>query len=415
MRNAEKDLNGTEPEKREDVPADVKEQVDIYEEEPVSRPEEVHEAPAAEKSSGVLNNVKGVVTSGLDQFHELEEIAISNVKNVSTNTVRNATKLGMRLYDTIDVLVGISFILMGAWTLHDTIDYTGIDALSWESWVVTYVFITSGLVMIFNPRRTFNSSIGIYALAISTTKALTSWDDMSTDVDILFYYYFIMFLFAINLSVSGWSYLRNRPRGTVGMTLNASIVVISNLVMIVYYMRFEGMTMAQILDESPTLGVETFLYVVFLIMLDSDSARSLNTKVRLSRSTDAIRRSKTVSDASYVFIENARVACDPTYEMWSPVHDGGPVERECVIEAQSKKGRTYILAQKWKDVKNIQLTVSDHIEGSIIKAARIDVIRIYMENEKSMVIEGEDHSRIRLQVKIPLEDYVIGVSEGATV
>ena len=325
-----------------------------------------------------------------------------------------------RIYDYVDVLVGLCFIAMGIFTIamYKNFGITRED-FTMMTWLALFTMFFGGTLMIINPRRTFNTSIGIYAITMGVISFSSYWDSLSEVetasgllsifTDIMFLAELVMVGFSVNLMISGISYLRGRPRGTIGMMNKAAFMGGINVFSLLLMVRTgEYASVIEALKCEPVTTIQIVMFFVFLNMMDTDEARSYNTKNRLRNSTEALRHLKTVDDKAYVELVDAQRLADPSFAGWRRVTDGGPAEWEYVFAINSSGGASSVTVQRWRGSDKFYLTISDHRYGSIIRATRLSVDHIAMtEDQQELRIHGSDHFIIRIGVRLPLDQYTI--------
>ena len=346
---------------------------------------------------------------------------------ISDLTVGFVKKASVVLNSFIDIFVGICFVIMGLEMVLMTYQWgytiSDYELLDWISLLDTLI---GGTILILNPRRTFNSSIGIYAITMGLLSFCNNWatigenafDDEDSFVamfsfigDIEFLINLGMVILSLNLMVSGLSYLRGRPRGTIGMMNKAAFMLFISL----FYILIElapGMgdydNLIDLMIEQPSLVIQAVMFFIFLIIMDSDEARNYNTKNRLGYSTDAIRYSNTMDKKSYIELDDARALIDPKMVAWTELRDGGPVEKEYHFPIQTAGGASYVTVQRWRGSEKYYLTITDHERGTNIRATRMTAESFVLSEDcDHLDMKGADHFIIRIKVRMPLNELTI--------
>ena len=341
------------------------------------------------------------------------------VSNVTVSFVKRASEI---VNSFIDVLVGISFLVMGIMFIWRTYDYgSSITEYDLLDWVTLLDMLIGGTILILNPRRTFNSSIGIYAITMGLMSFCSNWADIGSRMiddgdsflsffsfidDVIFIVNLVMVILSINLMISGIYYLRGRARGTMGMMNRAAFMLFISLFYIFYDIGTgEYKSLWALATNEPEMIIQAFMFFVLLLIMDSDEARSYNTKNRLSRSTDAIRYSNTMDKRSFIELEDARALADPTMSSWTEPNDGGPVEKEFRFPIQTQGGASHVTVQKWAGSDKFYLTISDHEKGTNIRATRLAAESFVLSEDLSHLdMRGADHFIIRIPVRMPLSE-----------
>ena len=352
---------------------------------------------------------------------------------ISDLTVGFVKKASVFLNSFIDILVGVCFIIMGLEMVLMTYQW-GYSVRDYEllDWISLLDTIIGGTILILNPRRTFNSSIGIYAITMGLLSFCNNWATIGEGVfddedslmalfsfigDIEFIINLGMVILSLNLMVSGVSYLRGRPRGTIGMMNKAAFMLFISLFYILVEMA-PGMgdydNLIDLMVEEPSLVLQAIMFFIFLIIMDSDEARNYNTKNRLGHSTDAIRYSNTMDKRSYIELDDARALIDPKMGAWTELRDGGPVDREYHFPIQTADGASYVTVQRWRGSEKYYLTITDHERGTNIRATRMTAESFVLsEDYDHLDMKGADHFIIRIRVRMPLSELTVakGVAE----
>ena len=340
------------------------------------------------------------------------------VSNITVSFVKRASEI---VNSFIDILVGLSFLVMGILFIWRTYDFGGsLTEYDLLDWVTLLDVLIGGSILILNPRRTFSSSIGIYAITMGLMSFCSNWADIGSKMidedDILSFFSFIddiiflvnltMVILSINLMISGIYYLRGRARGTIGMMNRAAFMLFISL----FYIFVDLHTgdykdlWALAVNEPETI-IQAFMFLVLLLIMDTDEARSYNTKNRLGRSTDAIRYSNTMDKRSFIELEDARALVDPTMSSWTDPNDGGPVEKEFRFPIQTQGGASHVTVQKWAGSDRFYLTISDHEKGTNIRATRLAAESFVLSEDLSHLdMRGADHFIIRIPVRMPLSE-----------
>ena len=385
----------------------------MRETEEVLTPAEEAKEDAPEESGSVVDStvaaVKKVREKYIDPKFEGQDLSIDRVREFFA-----------RVYDYVDLFVGLFFVAMGIFVIimYHNYGYTR-DDFPFLDWVGLFAMFFGGTLMVVNPRRTFNTSIGFYAITMGVISFSNFWSSLSEVEnypgllsivsDIMFLSQRVMVVLSVNLMYSGISYLRGRPRGTVGMMLKAAFMGAVNMFVILIGIRsgeYDGIIGA--VRSEPVTFIQILMFFIFLNMMDTAEARSYNTKNRLRLSTEALRHMRTVDAKSFVELADAEVLTDPGYGGWTRVQDGGPAEWEFNFAINSVGGASSVTVQRWRGDDKYYLTISDHRYGSNIRATRLAVNSIVLSEDKTQIrILGSDHFTIRIRVRKPMSYYTV--------
>lgn len=374
-----------------------------------------------------LRESEGMNDEGMGQAADIHPAEGPEYDRVADVTVGFVKKTAHILYNFIDIFVGICFVAMGFLTIvmFRRAGYSYVD-LGFTEWLQIIAMLFGGSMLVFNPRRTFNTSIGIYAMIMGCISFCNTWTSLSTTLfgtdsdsfmggllgivdDIYFVVMLFMLVLSINLMLSGLSYLRGRPRGTIGMMSKAFFLLSVNLFMLFFELR-TGVydTVGEAFIDDPSMFIQIAMFVIFLNMMDTDEARRYNTKTRLKTSTEALRHTKTLDEKSYVNLKDAVALVSPTFDGWDRPEDGGPAEFEYRFPIHSTGGISYVTVQRWKGHDKYYLTITDHERGTNIRATRMAVDGMAVsEDLTTFRIIGTDHFNIVMNVRHPLESYEV--------
>ncbi len=391
MRTSEEDVTGTEEAETETIPD---------QRDPTGDEER--------DSEGILDGVQDAVGSAVMEVKDV-------LAEVNVGFVR---KSALFLYNFIDVFVGVCFVAMAFFIIFVMRDYgASYRDLDITDWLSQFAMLFGGALLIFNPRRTFNTSIGIYAMIMGTVSFCGTWSSMSEPMlgessgflgffdDIIFIFQLVMLTLAGNLIYSGTSYLRGRPRGTIGMMAKAMLMLAYNLLALLLTISAgEIKNIGDAFRMDSTGLIQIVMFIIFLNMMDTEDARRYNTKNRLSRSTEALRHTKTLDEKSYMLYEDAVILSSRDFSGWERVTDGGPAELEYRFAIQTTGGASYITVQRWRGHDCYYLTITDHERGTNIRATRMSVDALTLSEDGNVFsIVGMDHFSVNVNVRHPIE------------
>ena len=364
--------------------------------------------------------------SGEQSFH----VDLIGAKQVVEVTSKTFWKVHGVVFNLIDIIVGICFIALGIVQLNTIFELKDLAeefeyTVTGYDWVTAIAALVGGTVMVLNPRRTFNISIGIYALTMGVISLMSSLEpvlEVETGggggilgflADILYLSEFFMMCLSLNLIYSGTSYLRGRPRGTVGMMFKASFLMFMGLFEIMLSVRLgEYDTVATAFKDNPNVMISTILFFIFLNMMDTDEARAYNTKVRLRNSTDAMRRSHILNEKSRIWLSDAKVLSDKTFRSWTKLDDGGPAEYEYRFIIHCREGDSYIIVQKWKGMDKYFFTIMHKRMSTVLRANRFSIDDIQLSEDMSKLdFLSDNFYRKTITVSLPLDMYEVQKKE----
>lgn len=359
------------------------------------------------RTKKVNDSVRDTTVAAVDTIRDGADAVVGSVKYGVEAT-------GRFIYDCIDVVIGICFILLGIAPYY-TVYILGLgDGMIWQDYACSVVDVLGGLIMIFNPRRTCNRSIGVYAMVIGSTNLLGSMEDLLTIgdnlfSDLFFVYGLVISILSLNLMASGVSYLRDRPRGTNGMmfrTLMLMILTLADLYLMIQIGDYESI--GEMLRNIPDEFINAFMLFLFLVVMDTKEARESNWIERFAVSMGAFRRMTSTDRKSSISRTEADILCDETRSAWTPIDDGGPAESECRLTIRGIHGDAYMIVQKWRGRDGLFVTIADHPEGTMITATRLKINSVALEGDPThLLFKGDDHFHLVMSVKSDSEQDAI--------
>lgn len=276
-------------------------------------------------------------------------------------------------------------LLIIGYGIMEPYSYFDMDMVpKWNDMLGFVTLVVFGIAILLFNRRDLMRSAGMYALALGAYRFLHAAPNIHRGEPTSYVFLFLTII-ALNLMISGMSYLRGVTRGRKTMMLSTSLLIAANVSIILYGVH-SGMSLVEYFRYMPGTVIMIVMYTVFLGILNCEQLRTKDLQEIHNRTLDEIRCTWcTMPDASI-----RRDAASVIYRMfrdrsdWTPVQDGGPVECEYRFEISNKKGTSHALVQKWKGMDPIFLTISDHLDGTLLHAYRFEATSVIVENDDAV-------------------------------
>ena len=373
--------------------------------------------------------------TGSDMEDQAIHVDIAGAKEVAELTSKTFWTVHSIIFNLVDIIVGICFITLGIIQVIDIFQFEeiveeemedlGYKATAYD-WISAIAAIVGGSIMVLNPRRTFNISIGIYAMTMGVISLMSILPEvLAVDPggasggilgilsDFMYLAQFFMMCLSINLMYSGVSYLRGRPRGTVGMMFKAAFLMFMGLFSLMLGVKMGDYdTVLVAFRENPDTVISTLLFFIFLNMMDTDEARAYNPKVRLKNSTDAMRRTHILNERSRIWLSDAKVLTDRTFQSWTRLDDGGPAEYEFRFFIRCREGDSYVIVQRWKGQDKYFFTIMHKQMRSVLRANRFVINDIQLSEDLSTLdFLSDNFYHKTITVSLPLDMYEVQKKE----
>ncbi len=293
--------------------------------------------------------------------------------------LENVRKGLERFYDLSPMLIGIVMgILMVAHGLYTLFITHEADARTLTFYTNVIMFVL-GLLIVIIVRKDMVRTIGLYALALGSSRLLIRIENFDTDGTVALVVNVLLILLALNLIITGISFSLGRVIRRMSMLITTSALLIINLIF-----TFVSSFWILLSDETNPIDagkilIECLMYMALLIMLDSKQIRMGTSDGRHVKHLDNIRRSYRMDEDIHITPEVAHALFTRSGDMWKRVDDGF-VEKELVFEAGGRSIDSYVLVQKWVGTDDLRFTVSSGPD-SILFANRFEVNQIYIDGE----------------------------------
>ncbi len=307
-------------------------------------------------------------------------------EDAAVDAVHNA--LGRVAYSA-NFILAVLMVLIG---LNYFYSLATEDAQFRISYVIAHsVLVVCGAVIIADKKRSLPRSVGMYAIGMGLYRAFSVMENFRpySDVNLL---YLAIIAVGLNLAFSGRSYLMGESKARIGMMRGAIAMLLIYVVSLIYLFATHDHDLSFLWDHYRRFIIMSLMYIVYIMILDSEKLRRLDWLESHNRVLGGISRTYHLSaDAAIEECDAARLAAGmSSEEEWSEVRDGGPARAETAVRIWNGSGATYLIAQKWNGSDSIFLTMSDHEEGTIIQATRLvlDGIEVCGDRLKMAVSDG---------------------------
>lgn len=235
------------------------------------------------------------------------------------------------------------------------------------------ILMGCGLGIVIDRNKDLPRSVGLFAIGLGLYRVFTALGNLHPHSTTNLIYYTIMAL-GLNMTLSGRAYLKGASRARTTMMMGAIVFLLIAIVALTFSYSDSRDAMAVVRNNTNTL-ILGIMYFIFIMILDSEKLRRLdwlevhNRTISGIRRTYYLRNDATITSSDADALMNGMTAADG----WTAISDGGPVTHELHLSVLNGDGLSHIIAQKWSGCDKIYLTMTDHDEGSIIQATRMDV------------------------------------------
>ena len=185
----------------------------------------------------------------------------------------------------------------------------------------TVFFVIGGLLIIFDSRRNFIRSVGLYALCMGTTRIITYYPLIVGDAGPVTWVGWVLVFFACNLIYSGYCMLSGTVRGKIGLMISSTCLSFMYMMMIGLYIwiieimgdLYETKDIVEMLFP---LVVSFVMYFILIILMDTDEIRygdKMSRHVRILNNIDKTYRSV---ENLVISADDARALAGSGYEGW---------------------------------------------------------------------------------------------------
>ena len=273
-------------------------------------------------------------------------------------------------------------VLMIGYGILEPYSYTVADIVpEWNQIIGFTALVVFGVAIILFSGKDLMRSAGMYALALGIYRFMYAAPHIHRG-EALSTIYLILALIGLNLIITGISYLRGTTRGRIVMMVSTSLLIVINASTIIYGVHI-GMSLVEYIQTMPGTFVMIVMYLVLLGILNCEQLRSRDLMEIHNRTLDKIRCTWCTMPNAYIPRDVARKVASMFVDRsgWTRVSDGGPVECEYRFQIGNQKDVTHVLMQKWKGYESIFLTISDHLDGTLLHAYRFEATSVAVEND----------------------------------
>lgn len=296
----------------------------------------------------------------------------------------------------LGIAMGILLLTYGGYLLYKDV-YVSIEPSSLI--VIAHIIMTiSGLFIIIVGRRDLIRCIGLYAVSLGLSRFALRLDILDFDDMVPAAINCVMILLAINLMYTGASFCMGRVIRRLSMSITSIILAMIDLLMLVTDGSQSVLPFTPYIDTN-TRFVECIMYLVLLILLDTEFIRYGTSEGRIVTHLTRIRENYRMDDDAHINPIVAENLLNRDGNLWIRNNDG-PVEREMTFTITGNTMEANVTAQIWKGHDGIYLTISSN-PGSIIHANRIKVDVVRREGNV-LHMYGKDGT-----------DFIVGLSKGA--
>ena len=293
----------------------------------------------------------------------------------------------------VGLILGIAMIGQAAYKL-----YNGVDGTAAFFYLAHIVMILGGIsVVILSPISRLRM-IGAYTLTLGISRFFMRCNDISaTDDPRLIFVELLFMALAFNMVRIGTYYARGKVVSQLSMTITASILLSTDILIIVIDQYAE-----ELLSFMP-FGVDSNFYILNALMyaaliglLDTKIVRENTEMFKHAQVLDRMRSSYAIEKESYITEDAARCLLDRSGPLWKEINDN-TVQSEMAFIITQDEYESAVTVQIWKGKDPLYVTVVNESD-SIFNANRfrIDELR---ESDGILYGYGKDGTRFKVIIK----------------
>ena len=247
-------------------------------------------------------------------------------------------------------------------------------------WPGPIIFIIGGFLILFDHRRSFVRSVGLYAFSMGIVRVGMAIPLIRSIAPPTVALGWVIFILGANLVFSGYSMLSGTTRGRWGM-IGGSLGMLAIYLEYFAMMLFLGIPVTDIITNYTNIVITCLMYVFLIWLLDTDEIRygdKLTRHIAILQSIDNTYRSVELLS---IRKKDAATLMNLNDPRWKPLDDGGPAEKEFEFQSRTKMGTSYVRVQKWAGKDELYFTMSAWDEGTIVMAERFAVSKIIPDDE----------------------------------
>lgn len=274
--------------------------------------------------------------------------------------------------------------------------------VGWNIYLSVVLMMIFATLILVDLKNHINRAIGFYALAIATNRILKYIEYLDPPSGAIFVFSLVMIGIAINLCITGISFIKSTARGRGGMVAATSIMLILTVCSLLYvmkngYLDIPPLSIQDVIEYIPDTLALIVLYIMLICMLSTETIRMSSKDERNNRIMNMIRLTDACGSTAHIARSDAVVLSNAFTDRsaWKRYSDHGPVESEFKFRIiHDIDDYSYVTVQKWKTAETLYFTISDHDEGSVLNAYRFhsnqikiidDGYTLVMFNDEGMV------------------------------
>ncbi|MBP5394766.1 MAG: hypothetical protein J6Y18_02515 [Candidatus Methanomethylophilaceae archaeon] len=294
----------------------------------------------------------------------------------------------------VGVILGLAMMGQGGYKLYQGID-DGADALYYLGHTV---MVLAGIAVTFLSAKDRVKMTGAYAIGLGISRFLLRWNDINnTDNPRLIFVEVIFMMLALNLVRIGSTYARGKVVSQLSMTLTASILLSTDILLIVVDQYVDDLlSFLPFGIDSYFYAVNALMYAALIGLLDSRFIRENTELARQAKILDRVRSAYSIEETSFVTRDVADCLLGRSGPLWKEINDG-TVQSEMEFRIVHEETRASAVAQIWNGKDTLYITVVS--EGdSIFNANRFGIDEL-VESEGALCGYGKDGTRFRVMIK----------------
>ncbi len=319
--------------------------------------------------------------------------------------VHHSVEFVFKFYNFILAALMVVYSLEELYQVHI---YSEFFTYEWYEIGRYLILLLGGSIILLDRNRNLLRSVGIYALSLGGYRFLSAAPKIHAG-SMEGVLYLAITILAINLMISGRSFLRGVSRNRISLILCTLVLFLINLSTIVFMIHLGG-TLNDVIQTMPGVVIMCVLYLFYIGLLDSEVLCASDVLAIHNETLNKIRRTQYTDPESTISEEDALVLSRSFEDRsdWAQVLDGGPVECEYRFRMKNVDGVSEILVQKWVGSDELYFTISDHLDGTLIQAHRFSATSALIHTDESacrwLLVFGKRGVCMRLMIEEPEPD-----------
>ncbi len=239
------------------------------------------------------------------------------------------------------------------------------------------VVLIGGIVILCRRKITILKAAAIYLISVGAGRTLYYLPNLLSESIYSYIFGIVILILSINLIVKGISFYKGNPRNILITTVSILVFALLYSALLVWQLYYsEGHILDTALSEAELI-FSIILYLVFLGILDTSEIRTKSGNERVDEGINSVKRWYCASEKTYISKTEAETIRNgfSNMEGWTIIDDQSPVSHEYVFTISDDSSNSEVTVQRWKDSRDLYLTIADSFKGSVLFARRFTATR----------------------------------------